>query len=41
MRRLIAALCVAALAILTACSRDRPPNPLFDAAGYHVRDGKV
>jgi hypothetical protein len=28
-------------ALLPDCSRDKPPNPLFDAAGYHVRGDKV
>jgi DKNYY family protein len=41
MRRLIAALCVAAVALLAACSRSAPPNSLFDTAGYHVRGDKV
>lgn len=41
MRRTIAALCLAALALLPACSRDKPPDSLFDAAGYHVRGDKV
>ena len=29
------------LALLAACSSDKPPNSLFDAAGYHVRGDKV
>ena len=41
MRRSIAALCLVAVAVFPACSRDKPPNSLFDAAGYHVRDNKV
>src|SRR4051812_3148555 len=41
MRRSIAALCVVAVALAPACSRDKPPNSLFDAAGYHVRGDKV
>jgi hypothetical protein len=41
MRRSIAALCVVALALLPACSRNKPPNSLFDGAGYHVRGDKV
>ena len=41
MRRLIAAVCLIAVAILPACSRNKPPNSLFDAAGYHVRGEKV
>lgn len=38
-RKSTAALCV--LAILLACSRNGPPSSLFEAAGYHVGDGKV
>lgn len=41
MRRSIAALCLVAVTLLPACSRDKPPNSLFDAAGYHVRGDKV
>ena len=41
MRRSIAALCLIAVALLPACSRDKPPNSLFDSAGYHVRGAKV
>ena len=41
MRGLIAAVCLIAVAILPACSRDKPPNSLFNAAGYHVRGDKV
>jgi hypothetical protein len=41
MRRSIAALCLVAVALVPACSRDKPPNSLFDAAGYHVRGDKV
>ncbi len=41
MRRLIAAVCLIALALLPSCSSDKTPNSLFDSAGYHVRDGKV
>ena len=41
MRRSIAALCLVAVALLPACSRNKPPNSLFDAAGYHVRGDKV
>lgn len=40
-RTLIAAVCLVAVAILPGCSKGKPPNSLFDAAGYHVRDGKV
>jgi len=41
MRRSVAALCLVALALSPACSRNKPPNSLFDAAGYHVRGDKV
>ena len=41
MRRVIAALCVVAVALLPACGRNKPPNSLFDAAGNHVNGGKV
>src|SRR6478672_6536695 len=41
MRRSIAALCLLAVALVPACSRNKPPNSLFDAAGYHVRGDKV
>jgi DKNYY family len=41
MRRSIAALCLVAVALLPACSRNKPPNSLFDGAGYHVRGDKV
>jgi hypothetical protein len=41
MRRTIAALCLVAVALLPACSRNKPPNSLFDSAGYHVRGDKV
>lgn len=41
MRRWIAALCLVVVALVPACSRNKPPSSLFDAAGYHVRDGKV
>lgn len=34
-------MCLAAVTLLPACSRDQPPNSLFDAAGYHVRGDKV
>lgn len=36
-----AAVCLLAAAILLSCSRNGPPNSLFDSAGYHVRDDKV
>ena len=41
MRRSIAAFCLVAVALLPACSRDKAPNSLFDAAGYHVRGDEV
>jgi hypothetical protein len=41
MRRSIAVLCLVAVALFPACSRNKPPNSLFDAAGYHVRGDKV
>ena len=41
MRRSIAALCLVAVALSPACSSTKPPNSLFDTAGYHVRGGKV
>ena len=41
MRRLIAALCLVAVALVPACSRNEAPNSLFDAAGYHLRGDKV
>jgi hypothetical protein len=40
-RRTVVVPCLLAVAILLACSRNSPPSPLFDGAGYHVRDGKV
>jgi hypothetical protein len=40
-RKSATALCVLALGLLLACSRNGPPNSLFDAAGYHVKDDKV
>jgi hypothetical protein len=40
-RTLIAACCVAVLAVLPACSRSSAPNSLFDSAGYHVHDDRV
>ena len=40
-RKSHAALCLLAVAILVACTRNGPPNSLFESAGYHVRDGKV
>jgi len=41
MRKVLVGLCVAALALLPACSRNRTPNSLFDAAGYHVTGDTV
>lgn len=41
MLRAIAAFCVVAVALLAACGRDKPPNSLFDAVGYHVRGAEV
>src|SRR5215204_4541307 len=41
MRKTIATLCLVAVALLPACSRDKAPNSLFDSAGYHVRGDKV
>jgi hypothetical protein len=41
MRRAIAALCLVAVTLAPACSRNKAPNSLFDAAGYHVRGAKV
>ena len=40
-RKPTAALCLLAVAILVACTRNGPPNSLFESAGYHVRDGTV
>jgi hypothetical protein len=40
-RKSTAALCFLAVAILLACTRNGPPNSLFESAGYHVRDGKA
>src|SRR3954463_9072338 len=40
-RKSAAALCLLAVAILLACSRNGPPNSLFESAGYHIRDGRV
>ena len=39
MRRVIAAVCTLAVALLPACGKE--PNSLFDAAGYHVRGDTV
>jgi hypothetical protein len=41
MRKVLAGVCVVALALLPACSRNRTPNSLFDAAGYHVAEDTV
>jgi hypothetical protein len=40
-RKSTAAICLLAIAMLLACSRNSPPNSLFDSAGYHVKDDKV
>jgi hypothetical protein len=40
-RKSTAALCLLAVAILVACTRNGPPNSLFESAGYHIGDGKV
>jgi hypothetical protein len=41
MRRLIAAACVLAVTIFAGCSRNGPPNSLFDPTGYYVRGETV
>jgi hypothetical protein len=41
MRRSIAALCLIAVALAPACSRNKAPNSMFDSAGYHVHGDKV
>jgi hypothetical protein len=41
MTRCIAALCVVVMALVPACSRNKPPDSLFDTAGYHVRGDRV
>jgi hypothetical protein len=41
MRKSIAAVCLVAVALLPACSRNKAPNSLFDTAGYQVRGDKV
>src|SRR6478752_2814332 len=40
MRRFLAAVTVVLSAVLSGCGPGEP-NSLFDAAGYHVRDGQV
>lgn len=40
-RKSTAALCLIVAVILLACSRNGPPNSLFESAGYHIRDGTV
>lgn len=40
-RRLIAAMCLVAVALAPSCSRDGAPNSLFDTAGYHVSGDTV
>jgi hypothetical protein len=37
----MAAVCLVAVAIAPACSRDKAPSSLFESAGYHVRGEKV
>lgn len=39
--RAIAAVCLAVVAIMSACSRNGPPNSLFDAASYHISGDTV
>ena len=41
MRKVLAGVCVVALALLPSCSHNRTPNSLFDTAGYHVTDDTV
>ncbi|MGH3643213.1 MAG: DKNYY domain-containing protein [Mycobacterium sp.] len=41
MRKLIAAVCVAAVTVLPACDRNGAPESFFDAAGYHVHENRV
>ncbi len=36
-----AALCLILAVIVLRCSRNGPPNSLFESSGFHVRDGKV
>lgn len=38
-RKSAAALCLLAVAILLACSRNGPPNSLLESAGYYIRNG--
>ncbi len=40
-RKSTAALCLILAVILLACSRNGPPNSVFESSGYHVSDGKV
>ena len=40
-RKSMAALCLLAVTILLAYSRNGPPSSLFESAGHHVRDGRV
>jgi hypothetical protein len=41
MRSLLAAVCIVAVALVPACSRNKAPNSWFDSPGYHVRQDKV
>jgi DKNYY family len=41
MRSFLAAVCIVAVALVPACSRNKPPNSWFDSPGYHVREDKV
>ena len=41
MRRSVAAVCLVAMALSPACSRNKPPDSLVDSPGYHVRGDKV
>jgi DKNYY family len=41
MRRLVAAVCILAVTIFAGCSGNKPPNSLFDSAGYYVRGDTV
>lgn len=40
-RTVIAAVCLIAVALLGSCARDKPPNSLFESAGYHIRGDTV
>jgi hypothetical protein len=41
MRKVVVGLCIAVLALSSACGRNSAPNSLFDAAGYHVKGDTV